>query len=274
MTPVSLVPLPARYQRADGNARIAFSRAGNLTVLNRLYQDGAAKIRLPETAGRAEAILINTAGGLTGGDRLAWEISLEAGARAAVTTQACEKIYRSLDGLPALVETRITIEAGACLDWLPQETIVFDHSALKRSLAVTLEADSTFLGVESIVFGRHAMGENVSQAMFHDRWRIRRAGRLVFADDLRFDGRVSALIAHAAVCARGRALATVLLVSPDAERHLERLRSHSPALAATAFDGKLLARLVAGDAYGLRQELVPALQFLSGGCRLPKAWAL
>jgi urease accessory protein len=265
---------PVRHQRADGIGRIAFSRTEGATVLDQLYQEGAAKIRLPQAAGRVEAILINTAGGLTGGDRLSWRIDAGPGARAAVTTQACEKVYRSIDGRPAVIETRISVGDKGRLDWLPQETILFDRSALSRTLDVRLAADSTFLAVEAVVFGRQAMGEDVRRAFFHDRWRIARAGRLIFADDLRFDGAVSALLARPAIAAGARACATILLVAPDAERYLEPLRGQEAGVAASAFDGKLLARLIAGDAYSLRKSLVPALELLSGGQGLPKAWAL
>ena len=264
-----------KYQRAEGTARLAVSYDGTITRLDRLYQEGAAKIRLPQTGcSHVEAILINTAGGMTGGDQLNWQIDAAAGAEAVVTTQACEKIYRSLDGPPATVETRISLGAGARLDWLPQETILFDRSALRRSLDVTLAADSAFLAVEAMVFGREAMGESIGQAAFHDRWRIHRQGRLIFADDLRFESPVSALLARSAVGGRARALATILLVAPHAERRLEPLHAAMPGFAASAFDGKLLARLIAGDAYRLRQRLVPALEFLRDGKPLPKAWAL
>jgi len=264
-----------QHQRTEGTAKLAFSHDGTATRLDRLYQEGAAKIRLPHSGCRhAEAVLINTAGGMTGGDRLIWRIDAAAGVEAVVTTQACDKIYRSLDGPPATVETRISLGAGARLDWLPQETILFDRSALKCSLEVALAADAVFLAVEAAVFGREAMGETVERAAFHDRWRIHRQGRLIFADDLRFEGPVSALLARSAVGGRARALATILLVAPHAERRLEPLHAAMPGFAASAFDGKLLARFVARDAYNLRQRLVPALELLSAGQRLPKAWAL
>jgi urease accessory protein len=265
---------PFRHQRTDGSARVAFRRSRAATTLEHLYQEGAPKIRLPRTTKRAEAILINTAGGLTGGDRLAWRIDAHIGTEALITTQTCEKIYRSLDGQPAVVETHISVGPGARLDWLPQETILFNRSALRRSLDAELATDASLLAVEAVIFGRHAMGENVSQAWFHDRWRIRRAGRLVFADDLRFEGPVSSLLTRPAVAGGGRACATILYVATDTEPCADRLRKAVPDIAASAFDGKLLARVIAGDAYRLRQVLVPALELLSIGRELPKAWAL
>jgi urease accessory protein len=264
----------SRHQRADGTARIAFRGQGGITVLEHLYEEGAAKIRLPRTSPRAEAILINTAGGLTGGDRLAWRVDAYRGARAVVTTQACEKIYRSLEGEPASVETMISVGSGAQLHWLPQEAILFDRGALRRSLDVELAPDASFLGVESIVFGRQAMGEKVTYASFHDRLRIRRDGRLVYADNLHLNGPVSSLLARPAIAGGGGACAIIVHVAPGAERRIEPLRESVSGIAASAFDGKLLARLIAGDVYGLRQKLVPALELLSSGQGLPKAWAL
>ncbi|TJV47927.1 MAG: urease accessory protein UreD, partial [Mesorhizobium sp.] len=83
-------------QRVAGTARLGCDRNGGRTRLRRLYQDGSAKIRMPAvSADPLEAVLINTAGGLTGGDRLGWEVDVGAGASASITTQACEKVYRA-----------------------------------------------------------------------------------------------------------------------------------------------------------------------------------
>ena len=169
-----------RLQRAEGRARIAFRRKDGRTRLERLFQEGCAKLRLPTPLGDAppEAVVINTAGGLTGGDRFAVEVELGEGAAATVTTQACERIYRST-GEPAEVTSRLRVAAGGRLAWLPQETILFDGGRLSRGLEVDLAGDAELLCVESILLGRAAMGERVIQGLLHDRWRIRREGRLI-----------------------------------------------------------------------------------------------
>ena len=166
-------------QRVDAEGRLAVASRGGQTRLLRLGQEGAAKIRLPRVPEGAplEAVLINTAGGLTGGDRLAWAVDLAADARAVVTTQACEKIYRSAGGL-AEVSSRLRLGPAARLAWLPQEAIVFDGARLARRLDVELAEGAEVLVLEAVVFGRAAMGEQVVTAEISDRWEVRRDGRL------------------------------------------------------------------------------------------------
>ena len=268
--PASLPELPT-LQRARGAARIAVRDDAGTTRLTRLFQDGCAKIRLPR--GRdVEAVLINTAGGVTGGDRLSWAAEAGAGARLTLTTQACEKVYRARDGV-AEVRTNLTVGEGASLDWLPQETILFDGGALSRRLEAELGAGARLLAVESVVLGRTAMDETVRQGALADRWRIRREGRLVFADDLRFEGAIAELAERAPVLAGGRAFASLLLVDDDAPRFLAPLRAAIGARGgASAFDGKLFARIVAPDGFTLRQAMLPALEALRDGQPLPRVW--
>ena len=263
-------------QRTEGAARIAFRNDCGVTRLDRLFQQGALKIRLPRVpAGDPPtAVLINTAGGLTGGDRVSVEMTAGAGCRVIVTGQACEKIYRARDG-EARVHAEIKVADGARIDWIPQETILFDGARLARRLDVALAPDATLLIAEAIVFGRTARGEEVRHGLLTDSWRIRRGEKLVFADEIRFDWQDAGLLGRPAVLAGGRAIATILFVAPEAERHLEKLRAIvGPAGGASAWDGKLLARFVAADGAALRQVLVPAITLLLEGATLPKTWGL
>jgi urease accessory protein len=220
----------------------------------------------------AEAILINTAGGLTGGDMLGVSIKAHRDARVLMTTQASEKVYRSL-GDTAQVNTNINVGHGARFDWLPQETILFDHARLRRRYAIDLAERATFLAVESVVFGRSAMGETVRAGAFHDRWRIKRQGRLIYADDIRMDGVIGDLITHRASLAGGVAMATIIYCGTDGDCLIDPLRAAiGDAGGASWFDGKLLARLVADEGFTLRQTLIPAIATLRGGAELPKSW--
>ncbi len=266
---------PLRHQRASGTVRISFRHRAGATRLHRLFQEGAAKVRLPRLGGAIpEAVLINTAGGLTGGDRFANEIVLETGSRAVLTTQACERIYRSLGG-PAEIVTRATLEAGAALDWLPQETILFDGGRVTRRFEVAMAADAALLAVEAVIFGRTARGEIVRTGSFRDRWRIFRGGKLLFADDLRLEGPIAELLARPAVLNGNAAMATVLLAAPECENKLEAVRAAiGDAAGASAWNGKLLVRLAAQDGFALRQKLLPALMVLTAGRSLPKVWQL
>jgi urease accessory protein len=268
-------------QRAQGAGRIAVKAEDGATRLARLYQDGCGKIRLPtdHAARGLEAVLINTSGGLTGGDRMSWRADAGAGASLTLTTQACEKVYRARDGR-AEVAVSLHAGAGARLDWLPQETILFDGAALARTLEAELAEGARLLVVEAVVLGRTAMGETVRQGTLRDRWRIRREGRLVFADDLRFEGAVAGVAALAPTLAGGKAFASLLLVADEAERWLAPVRaaigapSAGTAGGASAFDGKLFARIVAPDGLSLRRALLPAIAALREGEPCPRVWRL
>lgn len=253
-------------------------RAGR-SRLARLYQDGAAKIRLPDTdADPLEAVLINMAGGLTGGDRLGWEVSVGDGARAVITTQACEKVYRALAGR-AEVDVRLSVGGGGFLGWLPQETIIYDRSAFSRTLDADLAAGAEALVVEATVFGRSAMGERVESGTFSDRWRIRQGGRLIHAEDFFVGPDIEATLARAASAGGRIAIATLLLVSERAEALLQPARQiigddGGASVWTVAGTGKLLARVYAKDGYTLRKRLVPLVELLNGQAGLPRLWSL
>jgi urease accessory protein len=258
-----------RYQRSSGRAVLRLSAHGVET----LREEGAAKIRLPVVPrGRpAEAIAINTAGGLTGGDEFAYEFIARAGASLIATTQAAEKVYRAKDGM-AQVDVRLRAEAKSRLFWLPQETILFEASRLRRHIEAEIAADAELLLVEPLVLGRTEMGERDISAAFSDRWRIKREGKLVFAEDFRLDG---ALPRGAAALGEARALATLLLVAPNAERRLEEIRQClGDGAGVSAWDGKLVARILAKDGFTLRKRLIPALKRLVPEGALPRIWSL
>ncbi|UTW52475.1 urease accessory protein UreD [bacterium SCSIO 12827] len=276
--PGEIIPL----QRARGRARIAVRAEDGITRLADLYQDGCAKIRLPKVYGPlatdpgVEAVLLNTAGGLTGGDVYATEALAGPGTSLVLTSQACERVYRATGDQPARVDTRLSADAGACLHWLPQETILFDGGRLERTLDVDLSGDAAFLAVEALVLGRVASGETVAGGAFADSWRIRRDGKLIFADAARIGGDIDAVAAGPAVLAGNKAMATVVLAAPGAEEKLVDARAVLDALAtagASAMPGLLICRLVAADDRALRAILVPLLNLLAGRA-LPRVWHL
>jgi urease accessory protein len=267
---------PGRLQRAEGCARIAFGMRDGACRLQTLFQEGCAKIRLPTPLpGQCpEAIVINTAGGLTGGDRFRVEAELGVGAAAVLTTQACERVYRSISG-NAVIENSLRAAPGTRLAWLPQETILFDGGQLSRHLDVGLEGDAEFVAVEAVLLGRTAMGERVCAGSLRDRWRVRRDGKLVFADDLQLNGDIAGMTASAATLGGRSAFATVFYAGSEFERLLAPVRA---ALGedggASAWNGKLVVRLAAISGLMLRRRLEPILTLLLGGQPLPKAWQL
>ncbi len=228
--------------------------------LQRLRQEGCGRCLMPATHGGAPvAVVINTAGGLTGGDRFAVEAQLASGARLTVSTQAAERIYRSAGGL-ARITNKLRLAAGAQLDWLPQETILFDRAGLERSLCVEMAEDARFLGLEMLVLGRKAMREDIIHAHVADNWRIRRGGRLVHAEAFRLREEAGALLRHAALLDGNRALATLVLADSGAETALEAARAALPddgevRAAASAMPGRLIVRWLAPDLMPLKKAL-------------------
>ena len=253
------------HQRSRGEIILRVETAG----LSRMREAGAAKVRFPQ--GGREAILINTGGGLAGGDRFSFDIAAGPSSSLTVTTQAAERVYRTL-GPAASIDVRLKAETDSTLFWLPQETILFDGAALSRSITADLAPGAALLAVEPVILGRGASGETVHHASFRDRWRIRNNGRLVFADDLAFEG---APPVSGATLAGAGAFASIVLVSDRAEAMLDPLRAViGDSDGASAWSGKLVARLVAKDGFELRKALVPALAVLAGGAALPKVWSL
>jgi urease accessory protein len=265
-------------QRVAGTGGLVVAADGGRTRLVRLYQDGAARIRLPRRdAPGIEAVLINTAGGLTGGDRVEWDIEVGAGAALTTTTQASEKVYRSAEG-EARVRARASVASGGRLAWLPQETILYDGAALRRRLEIALEPDAQALLVETVVLGRKAHGETVHRGLFREDWRVSVDGRLVHVEALAVGPDISATARQRAALGEATAFATVLAVGGEPQQLLAEVRDicgetgGASAWTVTG-TGKLLARLVAEDGYALRSRLVPLLRLLNGRAELPKLWS-
>ena len=261
-------------QRARGAARLATKLAGGRTRIDVFYQDGAGKIRIPESFdGSMEAVLINTSGGLTGGDRIDWAVTAGDGTKVTVTTQACERVYRSAGG-DAYVTAGLSVGPGAVLHWLPQETILFEQGALHRTLEADLAEDADLVALEAILLGRKAMGETVTSGRLRDRWRIRRNGRLIHAEELDLSGEISRIAGRRAALAGNLAFATMLYAGPRAEAVMPGLRAllAERLAGASQWNGKLVVRMAAEDGFALRKMLVPAISLLRNGETPPKVW--
>lgn len=268
--------LAGRMQRSRGRADVALSYRGGATRLDRLHQSGCAKAMLPNVHGaRTEVVFLNTSGGLTGGDGLCYGLSLGQGASAIATTQTAERAYASTSGA-AWVEVRLQLGAGAVLDWLPQETILFDRSALTRRTTVEMAADASLLMLEMLVLGRAAMGETVHTLDLFDRREVRRGGRLVLVDPVRLTS--DSLGGQQALLGPHRAIANLVLLSPEAEGMLQPVRARLADLTdveagASAWDGRLVVRMLAAGGYPLRQAVVAVLASLRRRA-LPRVWQI
>jgi len=258
--------------RAEGRIALAVAAQGGATRRRRVDEQGSLRVRFPG-GGRPEleAILVNTAGGMAGGDR--FDIAVTAGedAQLLVGTTAAEKIYRSL-GPATAVTVRLALARGARLRWLPQETILFDRARLARSIDVEMEEGASLLIAETFVFGRSAMGEAVEHGEVADRWRVRLGGKLVFAESLRLGGAIARRLAEPAAAAGGCAVATVLSVPGD-HRQVEAVRAgdYSGEVGMSCWNGIAVARLCARDGAVLRRDLVAVLAALDSG-PLPRLW--
>ncbi len=264
----ALAPL---LERTRGRAAVTLGARG----LERLHQSGSAKAFLPRVHSDVpEVVFLNTAGGLTGGDRLSFALALGPAARAVGTTQTAERAYAAADGR-AEVEVALTLGPGAALDWLPQETILFDRAALSRLVTVEMAGDARFLFCETLVLGRAAMGETLATIALHDRREIRRAGVPVLAEAVRLTD--ATLRAGPAALGGRRAVASLALVAPGAEDALAALRAALDAegveAAASAWNGRCVARLIAPDALPLKRALARALTVLRGA-PLPRVWQI
>ena len=262
--------------RARGGVRVEMVQQGADTIARRVGEREGFRVRFPDMGGPLEGILINTGGGMAGGDQVDIELTLKAGAQATFATQAAERIYRSL-GSPVEIDIAFHIEAGARLDWLPQETILYSGGRLARRIEVDVASGGTLLMAEMVVFGRTAMGESVETGALNDQWRIRRDGTLVLAEAVRIDGRLKALMERAAIADGARAAATVLYMAPDAESRLEGARaalgSPRAVAAAGAWNGLLTARFLGQRAEDVRADVARLAEWLHGR-PLPRAWSM
>jgi urease accessory protein len=265
--------------RSAGVLRLQLKRRADATVLGELYQSGCLKARLlkPEPHHCTEAVLLNTSGGIVGGDRLSLDIQWGPATYAAVTTPACEKLYRAA-ACTATVRTNLDVEEGASAEWLPQETIVFDRAMVQRDLQVRLAIGATFTGLESIVLGRAEMGETVRQARLRDGWRIWRSNRLIYADALNMHGNVGELLARVPTLQGQTAFANLLHIGPRAESELQNVRASLADTdcisGASAWNGLLSVRLVARNSATLRRSLARALNVIRGNLALPRVWQM
>jgi urease accessory protein len=260
--------------RAHGRVFLALAATPRGTKRIATREEGSLRVRFPNTgAGAPEAVFVNTAGGIAGGDRFAIDLALAGSARLTVTTAAAEKIYRSL-GPDARVNVSASVADGAELTWLPQETILFGHARLARTITVALAPRAKLLVAEMIVFGRSARGETVHEGSLADCWQVRRDGRLIFAENLRLDGPVSERLSQAAVAGGRIALGTVLIAPGDAAA-VAAVRAASERfhgeVGISAWNGMALARLAAGDSAALRHDIVVLLSALGRGA-LPRSW--
>jgi urease accessory protein len=260
--------------RARGAVRFGVRLQDGVTRRGDLHESGSLRVRFPSPEDEGlSAVFVNTAGGVAGGDRFDIDIEAGEGTRLTLTTAAAEKVYRAA-GDAAGLNIALKVASGAHLAWLPQETILFDRARIARRIDIDLAEDASLLLCEIVVFGRVAMGETMRSGEFLDRWRVRRAGKLVFAENVRLDGDIGEKLSKAAVAKGGVAIGTAL-IAPGDQALVERIRevqdSFSSEVGISAWNGFAMARFCAQDAARLRADMMAVLGRASGSA-LPRLW--
>jgi urease accessory protein len=260
--------------RALGSVKFDVALVEGVTRRRALHEAGSLRVRFPSPEGPGlSAVFVNTAGGIAGGDRFEFDITVGQNSRLTVTAAAAEKVYRA-QGPAAQIDIALKAAAGAHLAWLPQETILFDRARVSRKIEIDLAETASLLLCEIVVFGRAAMGETMRSGQFIDRWRLRRGGRLVFAETVRLDGDIGDTLKRRAVANGGAAIGTALIVPGD-EALVERIREASESLSGevgiSAWSGFAMARFCAQDAAKLRADMIAVLGSI-GGPALPRLW--
>lgn len=263
------------YLRSHGTLSLRFEQRAGKTVLRRRQEGGCLRVRVPRGPA-VEAVVINTSGGLCGGDSIAQSVAWADDTAALLTTQAAEKVYGSA-GPACTVATRLDVGARAHAEWLPQETILFDGARLERMTDIALEADAALLWCESVVLGRLARGEQFSTGQLFDRVRVRRGGALIYADVLALGEAPAAQLGRPALGDGARASAVLLAIGGDAVTRLDAVRAmledHLDVQAgASLWNGILAVRLLARDPPALRRCLAASLKLLRGRPDLPGLW--
>ncbi|MGB9370091.1 MAG: urease accessory protein UreD [Xanthobacteraceae bacterium] len=259
--------------RAVGRVALSVKSVGGKTRRNEVHEAGSLRVRCPGApAQELEVVIINTAGGIAGGDGFDLEIAAGQGTRLVVTTAAAEKVYRTL-GPDSVIDVKLVVAAGATLAWLPQEAILFDRARLTRSIEVDLAPDARLLLAEAIVFGRSGMGEAVEEGALFDRWRVRQGGKLIYAEGVRLDGTIARRLAETAVAKGGIAIATVLIV-PGNDDTVQAVRASQDQfigeVGASTWNGIAVVRLCAADGAALRHDVIRVMTAVRG--ELPRIW--
>jgi urease accessory protein len=260
--------------RARGAVSFDVHQADGVTRRRALHESGSLRVRFPSPEGEGlSAVFVNTAGGIAGGDRFDIDIVASEGARLTLTSAAAEKVYRT-ESSASVLNIALKAQAHSHLAWLPQETILFDRARVLRHIDIDLAETASLLFCEIVVFGRAAMGERMQRGEFVDHWRMRRGGRLVFAENIHLDGDIGEKLARPAIANGGTAIGTALVVPGD-EALVERIRGLSESLAGevgiSAWNGFAMARFCAQDAAALRADMTAVLGRASSSA-LPRLW--
>jgi len=283
LAPRARTPGDKDLQRSKGRARMVLAGSAHGTRIVDIFQRSPIRIMFPGIRGAPveEAVAVNTGGGIAGGDRLEFSVTVLADASVTVTTQAAERVYRALSE-PALIDTRLKVYSAARLAWLPQETIVFNGGRMRRNTDIEICAGAELLALEWLVLGRAAHGEELVRGHIADGWQVKIDGRLIWADRFRVTDDVFPRTRNRALLADFKAIGTLIYFGPDAEARVQLMRELASELqchcVTTVVSGLVIARLAARAAAELKTSLRQILLKFDptpaqGPFRLPKMWS-
>ena len=270
-------------ERASGAGRVVLTGGESGGRIADLYQKSPISLVFPTVDDRRckDVVVINSSGGVAGGDRLEIEVVALAHASVSVTTQAAEKIYRALER-PARISTRLKAFESAKLAWLPQETIIFNGARIARQTEIDLCPGAEIIALEWLVLGRIESGEEVLGGYILDSWRIRLDGRLVWADGFLVADETFAHLHRKALLSRWRAIGTLIYFGPRLDARLGVLREIAASLdcqcAATIVGAIIVVRVAAAAGADLKRGLRSLLDRFSlelgpGPFGVPKMWS-
>lgn len=211
--------------RARGVVRLSANGDASGTHLVSLEESGGYRCKFPATSAPwLQAAIVNTGGGVAGGDRITLSVEAAGAAHLRIGSATAERIYRSL-GATTRIDAHLKATDCATLVWTPQPTIVFSGSKLDRRYDIELERTSTILLAETLCFGRRDNGERMRDGALRDRWFIRRDGNLVHAELTKLEGEIGAILDRRAAMSGAHITATLILASPDAEDQVDFVRT-------------------------------------------------
>jgi urease accessory protein len=277
-------PFEALRPEVDGRAEIGFAWRDGQTRLAHLFQHEPLRVLFPAPASGdiPQAALVTTSGGLVGGDHLTIAITAEANAAAMAVAQAAEKVYRST-GEDCVISVDLRVDDGAWLEYLPQETILFDGARLRRQTNIDVHPSARLLAGEILVFGRIGRGERMQSGFIRDAWKVSIGGRLTWADALRLEGDMVAQLDHPAGLGGDASMATAVYVGADVADHLEYGRAFfEPGTdgvigGVSLVNGVAIARWIGADAQALRKSFADywaglRARIMGYPAKLPRLW--
>lgn len=272
-----LDPAIPLMQRSTGRAALRLGARDGGPIVEDLFQTGSARVFVPRTGrGLEDAIFVNTSGGLTGGDRLDYALTLAADLTFTASTQTAERAYLAGDD-PARIRVGAQVGPGGRLVWLPQETILFEGSNLDRRTEIDLATGASCVLVETVILGRLAMKERPRAARLSDRRMIRIAGRPVWAENIRIDARVLAASGSAAMLGDCTCFGVLVLVGAGAETAADSIPAIPPPVsvssAVSGWNGRTILRLQSPDPWALKLHLARVAARLTGR-PIPKSWQI